>query len=94
MLALWAGYSLLGGNTFGRVIGYAWGVLVIVQSFMIISYAPWFGFGVAPGRHARDLRPLRVVGVEAVAEHDGLTHLERSARAVRAELLVSITAQG
>jgi hypothetical protein len=44
VLALWAGYSLLGGNTFGRVIGYAWGVLVIVQSFMILEYAPWFGF--------------------------------------------------
>jgi len=43
-LALWGGMSLLSGNTFGRVIGYAWGVLVIVQSFMIISYAPWFGF--------------------------------------------------
>ena len=43
-LALWGGYSLLSGNTFGRVIGYAWGALVIVQSFMIISYAPWFGF--------------------------------------------------
>ena len=43
-LALWAGYSLLSGNTFGRVIGYIWGMLVIVQSFMIISYAPWFGF--------------------------------------------------
>jgi hypothetical protein len=25
-------------------IGYAWGVLVIVQSFMILEYAPWFGF--------------------------------------------------
>ena len=44
VLALWAGYSLLGGNTFGRVIGYAWAVLVIVQSFMILEYAPWFGF--------------------------------------------------
>jgi hypothetical protein len=43
-LALYGGSSLLSGNTFGRVIGYAWGVLVIVQSFMIISYAPWFGF--------------------------------------------------
>ena len=44
VLALWAGYSLLGGNTFGRVIGYAWAVLVIVQSFLILSFAPWFGF--------------------------------------------------
>jgi hypothetical protein len=43
-LALWAGYSLLGGNTFGRVIAYAWAVLVIVQSFLVLSYAPWFGF--------------------------------------------------
>ena len=45
VLAFWAGYSLLGGNTFGRVIGYAWAVLVIVQSFMILEFAPWFGFG-------------------------------------------------
>jgi hypothetical protein len=43
-LALFGGFSLLSGNTFGRIIGYAWGVVVIVQSFMIISYAPWFGF--------------------------------------------------
>jgi len=40
-----AGYSLLSGNTFGRVIGYAWAVVVIVQSFLVIQYAPWFGFG-------------------------------------------------
>jgi hypothetical protein len=43
-IALWAGYSLLSGNTFGRVAGYVWAVLVIVQSFMILSYAPWYGF--------------------------------------------------
>ena len=43
-LAFWGGYSLLGGNTFGRVIAYAWAVLVIVQSFMVLGYAPWFGF--------------------------------------------------
>jgi len=45
LLALWGGFSLLGGNTFGRVIGYTWAVLVIVQSFLILGYAPWFGFG-------------------------------------------------
>ncbi len=44
LLALWGGFSLFGGNTFGRVIGYAWAVLVIVQSFLILSFAPWFGF--------------------------------------------------
>src|SRR3954447_13487813 len=42
-LALLAGFSLFSGNTFGRIIGYAWASLVIVQSFLIISYAPWFG---------------------------------------------------
>ena len=45
LLALWGGFSLFGGNTFGRVIGYTWAILVIVQSFLIIEYAPWFGFG-------------------------------------------------
>lgn len=45
VLALWGGYSLLAGNTFGRVVGYTWAILVIVQSFLIIEYAPWFGFG-------------------------------------------------
>lgn len=45
VLAIWGGYSLLAGNTFGRVIGYIWAILVIVQSFLIIEYAPWFGFG-------------------------------------------------
>jgi hypothetical protein len=44
-LAFWGGMSLLGGNTFGRVIGYVWATLVIVQSFLVLAYAPWFGFG-------------------------------------------------
>lgn len=44
VLALSAGFSLLSGNTFGRVIGYLWAINAIVQSFLIIEYAPWFGF--------------------------------------------------
>jgi hypothetical protein len=44
-LAGYAGWSLLGNGTYGRVVGYAWAVLVIVQSFLIISWAPWFGAG-------------------------------------------------
>jgi hypothetical protein len=44
-LALSAGFSLLSGNTFGRVIGYGWAIVVFVQSFLIIQYAPWFVFG-------------------------------------------------
>ena len=43
-LAFMAGWSLLSNHRLGRVLGYAWAVFVIVQSFMIVSYAPWFGF--------------------------------------------------
>ena len=43
LLALWGGWSVLGGNTFGRVIGYLWAGVVLIQSLMIIGYAPWFG---------------------------------------------------
>jgi hypothetical protein len=41
-LALAAGWSLLGGGGFGKVIAYVWAVLVIVQSFLIIGVAPWY----------------------------------------------------
>lgn len=41
-IALWAGYSLLSGGSFGRVVAYVWAVLVIVNSFLIIGVAPWF----------------------------------------------------
>jgi hypothetical protein len=44
-LALYAAYSLLGNNEFGRVVGYIWAILVIVQSFLLITWAPWFAFG-------------------------------------------------
>jgi hypothetical protein len=45
VLALWGGWSLLSGNMFGRVIGYLWAGFVLIQSFMILGYSPWFGFG-------------------------------------------------
>jgi len=41
-LAIIAGFSIFSGGGFGRVVGYIWGVLVIVQSFAIITYAPWY----------------------------------------------------
>ncbi len=44
VLALWGGWSLLSGNAFGRIIGYIWGGLVLIQSFMILGSSPWFGF--------------------------------------------------
>jgi hypothetical protein len=42
VLALAAGVSLLHGRGFGRVIAYIWGIWVLVQSFLIMAYAPWF----------------------------------------------------
>lgn len=41
-IALWAGYSLLSGDIFGRVVAYLWAILVTIQSFMIIAWDPWF----------------------------------------------------
>ena len=41
-VAILAGLSLLGGGGFGRVLGYIWGVLVIVQAFAVIGIAPWY----------------------------------------------------
>jgi hypothetical protein len=46
-LALLAGSSILSGGGFGRAFGYVWAVLVIVQSFAIFNYAPWYAaFGI------------------------------------------------
>jgi hypothetical protein len=42
-LALYAGWSLLGGNTFGRIVGYLWAGVVIINGFLMLSYAPWYG---------------------------------------------------
>jgi hypothetical protein len=42
-LAFYAAYSLLNGNTFGRVVGYIWATVTLIQSFLILSWAPWFG---------------------------------------------------
>jgi len=41
-LAFFAGYSLLEGGGFGKVVAYIWAVVVIVQSFLIIGFAPWW----------------------------------------------------
>ena len=41
-LALLAGWSLLRGATFGRIFGFVWGMLVIINSFLIMGVAPWY----------------------------------------------------
>ena len=43
VLAIWAAFSLLGGGEFGRVIAYLWAIVTIVNSFLVIGIAPWFG---------------------------------------------------
>src|SRR4051812_40747743 len=35
-IALWGGYSLLRGDMFGRVLGYIWAGVVLVQSFLVL----------------------------------------------------------
>jgi hypothetical protein len=44
VLSLAGGYSLLAGHTFGRVIGYLWATLVVVESFLLFRSAPWYAF--------------------------------------------------
>ena len=41
-MAIIGGLSLLEGGGFGRVLGYIFGVLVIVQGFAVIGLAPWY----------------------------------------------------
>lgn len=44
-LAFAAAISLASNHVYGRVFGYVWAIVVIVNSFLIITYAPWFAFG-------------------------------------------------
>ena len=60
-LALFGGFSLLTGGGFGRVVAYIWGVLVMVQGFLIIQQAPWYGAA------AIALAVLVVYGLSATA---------------------------
>jgi hypothetical protein len=41
--AILAGLSLLSGGTYGRVVGYIFGVLVVVQGFAVLNIEPWYG---------------------------------------------------
>jgi hypothetical protein len=43
VIAIWAAFSLLKSGEFGRVIAYLWAILVIINSFLTIGIAPWFG---------------------------------------------------
>ena len=42
-LAILAGLSLLANGGFGRVVGYMFSVLIIVQGFSVVGVAPWYG---------------------------------------------------
>lgn len=42
VLALVAGWSLLRGSRFGFVLAYIWAIWLMVHSFLIMVWAPWF----------------------------------------------------
>jgi hypothetical protein len=42
-VAILAGLSLLAGGGFGRVLGYIFGVMIVVQGFTVLGLAPWYG---------------------------------------------------
>ena len=41
-LALFAGWSLLSNGPYGRVVAYIWGIVTIVNGFLILGVAPWY----------------------------------------------------
>jgi hypothetical protein len=41
-LAIFGGISLIKGGGFGRIVAYGWAILVIVQAFSTINWAPWY----------------------------------------------------
>jgi hypothetical protein len=43
VLAVTAGFSLLQNREYGRVMGYLFAILAIVEGFMLLFYAPWYG---------------------------------------------------
>ena len=43
-LALFGGLSLLSNGRWGRIVAYVWGIVVMFQSLLIISVAPWYAF--------------------------------------------------
>lgn len=41
-VALFAGWSLLSNNAYGRFVAYLWAILVIVNGFLVLAWAPWY----------------------------------------------------
>ena len=42
-LALFGSWSLMSNSGFGRIVAYVWAIVVIVNGFLILSVAPWYG---------------------------------------------------
>ena len=69
-LGVLAGLSLLGGvgfltPSFGRAVAYVWGILVIVQGFMLIGQARWYSAGMIA------LAALVIYGLASLPAEDG-----------------------
>ena len=43
-LAFFAAYSLLSDGGYGRIVAYIWAIVVIIEAFAYITWAPWYGF--------------------------------------------------
>ena len=41
-LALFAAFSLLSNGRFGRTVTYVWAIVVMFQSLLILTAAPWY----------------------------------------------------
>jgi hypothetical protein len=42
ILAFFAAFSLLQGNTFGRLVAYIWAIFALMRGFLAIGLAPWW----------------------------------------------------
>jgi hypothetical protein len=43
-VSFYGGRSLLAGHTFGRIVGYVWAGLVLLEGVLVASSAPWLAF--------------------------------------------------
>jgi hypothetical protein len=64
VLALFAGISLLSNGRFGRAVAYVWAIVLLFQSLLILTEAPWYAIA------AIFLAALVVGGLAASSESE------------------------
>jgi len=63
-LALAGGISLLSNHRFGRAVAYVWAIVVMFQSLLTLTVAPWYAFA------AIALAALVVLGLATSSESE------------------------